>query len=476
MKYTLEYPDPIADDVVDNDINTTELDEVDIKDIDSNGKMEDGTDWMPNLPAEYRLKLILEFQNWKKTKQKYEVTSEQLKTQLMDDLSFLSKMSVTEYTLYKKWAELHKKYNISKSESQLKKLKKFFGEFDVVNTNFPDLLKVKKNIWVPEDVNDYQKLQPVVEYCDSPEKLKIWNILRTFTHTQINNSNIGRNLYFTVSDTVTGMYLGVIAVSSDFLDLTPRDEYIGWNREVKTQQKMINHTAIGSTICPTQPLGFNYVGGKLLALLTLSDVIENKWNETYDTIEMPSKLVGMTTTSLYSSFSQYQNLKYWSKKGHSAGSIKFEPHETTLKMVRQYLETKYPVKYWEWYIATEPGGMPLKRDYKQRSLAFLYSKLSIDKELTQSNHTRGIYFCNYYENMKEYLKKEISEDKLIRRKDFDNSVGALTQLWKDKYASKRVKSLQENNRLDLSEFLFYDEVIISNWNDTLKKYSKDVGR
>ena len=48
-------------------------------------------------------------------------------------------------------------------------------------------------------------------------------------------------------------YLGVTCMSSDFLDLTPRDEYIGWDRVAKTQ-KMINHTCIGSTIVPIQPL------------------------------------------------------------------------------------------------------------------------------------------------------------------------------------------------------------------------------
>ena len=39
---------------------------------------------------------------------------------------------------------------------------------------------------------------------------------------------------------------------------------------------MINHTCIGSTIV-LQPLGYNLVGGKLLALLCLSDTVEKTW-------------------------------------------------------------------------------------------------------------------------------------------------------------------------------------------------------
>ena len=40
-------------------------------------------------------------------------------------------------------------------------------------------------------------------------------------------------------------------MSSDFLDLTPRDNYISWERNLK-QKKMINHTCISSTIVPIQ--------------------------------------------------------------------------------------------------------------------------------------------------------------------------------------------------------------------------------
>ena len=73
--------------------------------------------------------------------------------------------------------------------------------------------------------------------------------MRTFLSTMKNNSNIGRNLNFLIRDKKTEKLLGVTCMSSDFLDLTPRDEYIGWDREGKTQ-RMINHTCIGSTIVP----------------------------------------------------------------------------------------------------------------------------------------------------------------------------------------------------------------------------------
>jgi hypothetical protein len=308
----------------------------------------------------------------------------------------------------------------------------------------------------------------------------------------LNNSNIGRNLYFIVQDKPTGKYLGLINISSDFMDLTPRDNYIGWSREIKTSKRMINHTAIASTICPTQPLGYNYLGGKLIALLSISSPVIEAWNKKYDTDSMPSKLVGMTTTSLYSSFSQYQNLAYWNKRGHSAGSIKFEISKETLYKVKDFLQREYPLKFWEWYLGTEPQGMPLKRDFKQRSLSFIYNLLKIEKEYFETNHERGIYFCPFYDNMKEYLKMEITEDKLKEREGFkeikskdingeekveyQNSPENLTMLWKDKYAKKRIDNFKRDNREFSFETLFYDDLITLTCEETKEKYLKQVGR
>ena len=142
-------------------------------------------------------------------------------------------------------------------------------------------------------------------------------------------------------------------------------------------------------------------------------------------------------------------------------------------MVKRYLKKTYPQKYWQWYIATEPQGMPLKRDFKQRSLAFLYSKLGIEKSYFETNHQRGIYFCPLFTNTCEYLRQEIPENKLVRR--FDNSVEALVKIWKEKYAEKRIKSLTEQKRTDFST-LFYGDLVTLTWEETKEKYLSNVGR
>jgi hypothetical protein len=410
------------------------------------------------------------------------VTDDELREALNRDLGLVSTMTVGEYTLHQKWLEVKQKYPTTEVQT-------LFGtEKQLVNLDQERILKeVQSNMWKPKDVDDYMNLQPRMVWTDDsgvdiaagldgdievqrarskdlPEK---WNALRTFSSTMKNNSNIGRNLNFFLQDDVTGKYLGVICISSDFLDLTPRDKWIGWEREKKTQGGMINFTAIGSTIVPTQPLGFNYVGGKLLALMCLSDTVQHTWKEQYG-----DTLVGVTTTSLYGKtkaggLSQYDNLKHWKKMGYSSGSVSYEATRETQYMIRNWLHRNHTRKYFEWYAAKKDTGQPYKRDHRNRSYTFTYTKLGIDKKLISSAHQRGIYFSPLYENTREFLRGEIKEGDL--KKLFDTSEEYLSNLWKTKYASKRIKSLVKNDRVS-DEILFYDDLIYMSWEEVRENY------
>jgi hypothetical protein len=395
------------------------------------------------------------------------IDTEEVKTKLINDLSYASKMDVREYTLYQKWLEVHEKY-------PTRELTTLFGQdIQLVNPEQVKLIdEVKSNFWKPESPDDYEKLRPIMKLSNG-DLAETWNTVRTFSSTMKNNSNIGRNLFYTVIDGQTEKYLGVICISSDFLDLTPRDKAIGWPRDIKTTGNMINHTAIGSTIVPLQPLGFNYMGGKLLALLCLSDTVQNDWKVRYG-----NTLVGVTTTSLYGNtksngLSQYDGLEHWNKMGFSSGSVAFEPSRKTVNMVYDWVKENYTERYFEWWEAKNPKGLPLKRDHKNRTLNFAYGKLGIPKELIRTEHQRGIYFSPLYNNTNEFLRKEIGDEQLV--KSFDTSEETLTQIWKTKYAKGRISMLKKKDKVSY-ESLFYDDLIYLSWEETKAKYLPQVGR
>jgi hypothetical protein len=395
------------------------------------------------------------------------LSEDKLKEQLISDLTYASGMDVKEYTLYQKWLEVKERY-------PTETISTLFGEEEqMVNKDHEKIIKtVKQNFWMPEGPDDYEKLKPKLVLSNG-DLAETWNAIRTFSSTMINNSNIGRNLFYTIIDEVTGKYLGVICISSDFLDLTPRDNAIGWSRDVKTQQGMINHTAIGSTIVPLQPLGYNYMGGKLLALLCLADQVQDDWHNRYG-----DPLVAVTTTSLYgktkaNGLSQYDGLTHWNKMGFSSGSVAFQPMRPTRNLVFQWIKENYPRKYFEWWEAKNTQGLPLKRDHKNRSLGFAYSKLKIDKDLTATAHQRGIYFAPLYDDAYEFLRKEKSFRDLT--KSFDTSTEALTAIWKKDYAKGRISMLKKKNTVSY-ENLFYDDLIYLTWEETKEKYLGQVGR
>ena len=390
-----------------------------------------------------------------------------MKEKLIKDLTYASQMDVREYTLYQKWCEVKERYPTHTVST-------LFGEEEMmVYPEQEKLIKqVKSNFWMPNEPDDYEKLKPVLRLSNG-DLAETWNAIRTFSSTMKNNSNIGRNLFYTIVDEPTGKYLGVICISSDFLDLTPRDNAIGWSRDVKTQQGMINHTAIGSTIVPLQPLGFNYMGGKLLALLCLDDQVQKDWHDRYG-----DPLVAVTTTSLYGNtksngLSQYDGLEHWNKMGFSSGSVAFEPSRATKKIVFDWIKENYPRKYFEWWNAKNTQGLPLKRDHKNRSLNFAYSKLQIPKELIRTEHQRGIYFAPLYNDTYDFLRKEKPFRDLT--KSFDTSTEALTKIWKEKYAKGRISMLKKKNTVSF-ETLFYDDLIYLSWEETKAKYLPQVGR
>jgi hypothetical protein len=413
-----------------------------------------------------------------------------LRERIIKELSYVSKMDVKEYTLYQKWHEIHSKFPTESVNT-------VFGEKEIFLQNRDqekNIQEAKNNIWIPEHPDSYMDLEPVLEYTDDSmfenetgldgsvikkerersKDLSIkCNALKSFITNGRNNSNIGRNLHFVVKDDKTGKYLGVVTISSDFLDLTPRDQYIGWDRKLKTQGGMVNHTGIGSSIVPTQPLGYNYVGGKLLSLLCLSDEVQRLWKKQYGDI-----MVGVTTTSLYGNtkaggLSQYDGLDYWQKMGFTSGSVSYEPEKETIYMIRDWLKTNHTRKYFEWYVATKPSGQPYKRDHKNRSLQFTWSQLKIPKNLTKSDHARGIYFSELYTNTNEFLRGEIKENQLIKK--FDSSYESLVKIWKEKHARGRIGFLKKKNKVS-HDILFLDDLIYMTWEETRAKYLDQVGR
>ena len=114
----------------------------------------------------------------------------------------------------------------------------------------------------------------------------------------------GKTLKLAVKEKNTGKYVGFMRFGSPVINCKPRNILLGNIPDLP----VFNKTSImGFVIVPTQPYGFNYLGGKLLASICCSHWVREKLNKKYD-----MNLVMFETTSLYGNSkqsSQYDGMK-----------------------------------------------------------------------------------------------------------------------------------------------------------------------
>ena len=224
-------------------------------------------------------------------------------------------------------------------------------------------------------------------------------------------------------DKNTEKYLGVITLASDVSRLTPRDDYIRWSKDNMFKDKKLNSTCIAQTIVPIQPLGFNMLGGKLCAIMCGDERVRTDWKSKYG-----DDLVGMTTTSLYGSYSMYQNIPIWKKVGKTKGTIIIKPDDDYYFEWVEWLKNYYPKEYDS--ITKKIGNNP-PTAIKQKIIKTIFKKLNINQKKYQNEQSKGVYFMTMYENSKEFLQNEIQPDdlKLSSKLERDN----LLNWWKRKH-------------------------------------------
>ena len=343
--------------------------------------------------------------------------------------------------------------------------KKYYEIQNDINNKFY-IQDLKSRLW---NKNSIENLKPkIVKVGDNKDLLKDWRYLIRFTSTFKNVSNPGRNLKFLVQDETTGLYLGALTVSSDFGSLKSRDDYIGWTNDDKYSGKKLQNTANAQSIIPLQPLGYNFLGGKLMALMITSKVIRDTWEETYG-----DKLVGMTTTGLYGTYSQYTNLPNLKKMGNTTGQTFIKPPNELCKPWIEYFEETKDDDYIK--LVDKLESNPANKKYhKQNIINLIIKKLGKKPKDFIHGFKRGVYFCSFYKNTNEFLRSEINEKDLIMKDKFIQDMDYVMNWWKPK-AQRRYEKLKSKNRV-MTELHFWDKLFGLTYEESTKRYLGEISR
>jgi len=385
------------------------------------------------------------------------------KTKLKENMDYLMTMSVQEQTLYKKWVELQDPTMIQ-AKSQIASY--YDSQWRPTNINDKELT-----------IKEIEALDPYVEIVEDPKEATKWSQIRRMIHTMDFTANPGRNVKINVRDRVSGKLLGQISLASDVTALGVRDNYIGWTKDDKFVKGKLNNTTIASTIVCTQPLGYNFLGGKLIAMMTTVPEVREYWKKKYDNV-----LIAVGTTSLYGIHSQYNGIPLFKTLGESAGKISIKPDDKYYDPWHQWLKENRA----EWYkdnISDERARNGANMGYeangpvsgiKQKILGQIFKECGIKATEYHHGFKRGVYMAMMYENGNDFLCDRITEEQLVLKDKFKQGVDYINKWWK-KHAISRYTKLHEEGRLK-PEHLFYIDAIGMSWEEMKERYLGEVGR
>ena len=262
-----------------------------------------------------------------------------------------------------------------------------------------------------------------------------------------NESNIpGRELRWMVFEKNTGKTLGFIRFGSPTINSKPRNIWLGQPANLSLFNR---HAAMGFVIVPSQPFGYNYLGGKLLALMCVSHFARETLNEVFE-----KDIALFETTSLYgstTSASQYDGLKPFMRYKGLTDS-KFLPllHDTVFHELHDrftLLNNNTPL--------TDNKASSKKMKRQTKMIASVKKSLKDKEKLKEFNtvidmafgltQQKRFYISDYgYKNVREVIRGD--EDKLIRGQNWDKfHLDNIISWWKRK-AGKRYEKLKQEGR------------------------------
>ena len=276
---------------------------------------------------------------------------------------------------------------------------------------------------------------------------QIYHDYLTATSSAIIEKNIpGRELRWIVFEKNSGTILGFIRFGSPTINSKPRNEWLGKAPDLSIFNR---HSVMGFAIVPSQPFGYNYLGGKLLALMCVSHFAREHLNKVFE------KDIGwFETTSLYgstTSASQYDGLKPFIRfKGLT--DSKFLPllHDKAFHKLHDMFKKEnnnQPL--------TENRASSKKLKRQTKMISIIKNSLEDEDKLKEFNNIishaftltqrKRSYTSDYgYGNVREVILGE--QDKLIRGQNWDKFYLENIIKWWKKKAGKRYEKLKSEGR------------------------------
>ena len=279
------------------------------------------------------------------------------------------------------------------------------------------------------------------------------NYLEIVTSHAIEKSIPGKSLKWVVYEKNTNKIVGFIRFGSPTINSKPRNEFLG--QPLNTTDKDImrrfnDSTIMGFNIVPTQPFGYNYLGGKLLAGICCSHLARRTLRDKYN-----SEFCMFETTSLYGSSkssSMYDGMRPFLRfTGLTVSDFVPSINDEKYHTLKDWFENQNEGKP-----LIDPNASSRKLKTQTKMISIIKNSLKGNPKLEEFNQCfkdaknlteqKRQYVSTYgYENVADYLN--MKTDKLIRKENFDRYEFDSIVAWWKKMATKRFNNLKEQGRL-----------------------------
>jgi hypothetical protein len=261
-------------------------------------------------------------------------------------------------------------------------------------------------------------------------------------------SQIGRKLTVGLKERSTNTWVGFVRISSPVSSIKPRNEYFG---ESLRLDKVNPHIYNGQTIVPVQPFGFNYLGGKLMSLVCISNEVREMFNKKYGT-----NILVFETTSLYGNTktnSQYDGLEPYIKfKGLTESTNLLTPIDEIYFELRNKCREHYGNPNWNGMLVDPKPSSPKSRELN-KVISILMNHIKVyDKTLhnelkvflktkCETKQQKRYYMSTFgFTNVKEHI---LTGEELIRPEPNKYDLENLINYWKRKSFNRWTKLTQE---------------------------------
>ncbi len=258
----------------------------------------------------------------------------------------------------------------------------------------------------------------------------------------------GKTTKLVIQETNSGKDVGFIKFGSPLINSKPRNDWLGTTPDLPTWNKRV---IMGFIIVPTQPFGFNYLGGKLMAAICCShearDILDKKYNTEFCLFETTSLYGNIKGGSMYDGMRPY--LKY---KGDTISSFLLTMGDEIYPELKKWFEVRNegPLVHKDassrkLKTQTKMIGM-IKSSLKEYDVDKYNEFCGFMKSATDVTTNKRFYMSDYgYSNVMDVLTGKT--DKLVKSDQYEKySLENITKWWKKK-AGKRFDSLKSDGRV-----------------------------